>query len=142
IKSMEVKYGTDLHKRLIDAVRQRKQYSERKMREYRAQWDDADDALRAYIPERDVDRERKNKKKYKGQVDYVTLEVPYTYAQVMTAHTYWSTVYLSRSPVWQFSGRHGETQDAVDAVEAVHDYQLRVGLQLPVLYNWIYDWAR
>jgi hypothetical protein len=75
-------------------------------------------------------------------VDYVTLEVPYIYGQVMTAHTYWSTVFLSRSPIWQFTGRHGEGQDAVQAVEAVMDYQLKAGAQLPVLYNWLYDLAR
>jgi hypothetical protein len=60
----------------------------------------------------------------------------------MTAHTYWSSVFLSRNPVYQFTGRHGEPQDKVQAVEAIMDYQLMVGQQLPVLYNWLYDLAK
>lgn len=142
MNSLEVKPTSALHKMLLTAVMERKKFSERKMRDFHKQWDAADDAMRAYIPEKDQDRVRKNEKKYKGEVDYVTLEVPYTYAQVMTAHTYWSTVFLSRSPVWQFTARHGESQDSVDAIEAVHDYQFRVGQQAPVVFNWIYDWAR
>jgi len=140
--TLDIKYETTLHTELREAVRKRKLFSQSKMQDYRKQWDDADDSLRAYIPERDVDRKKKDKKRYAGEVDYVTLEVPYVYAQVMTVHTYWCTVFLSRSPIWQFSARHGETQDAVSAVEAVMDYQLKVGLQLPVLYNWLYDLSR
>lgn len=142
MKSADIKYDSELHKQIIAAVSSRKKYSERKMNDFKGQWDAADDSLRAYIPEKEADKIRKNKKTFEGKIDYVTLEVPYIYGQVMTAHTYWSTIFLSRSPVWQFMGRHGETQDSVDAVEAIHDYQLKAGLQLPVMFNWIYDWAR
>jgi hypothetical protein len=142
MKSIQINPTSELHKKLVSAVIDRKKFSQRKMNEFQKQWDAADESLKAYIPEKDADRLRRGKKEFSGKVDYITLEVPYAYAQVMTAHTYWSTVFLSRQPVWQFSGRHGETQDSVDAVEAVHDYQLRVGEMLPVLYNWLYDWAR
>lgn len=140
--TLEVPKTSKVHKTLIDAAIDRKKYSQKKMQDMQTQWDDADDSMRAYIPEKEQDRIKKDKKKYKGDVDYTTLEVPYVYAQVMTAHTYWCTVFLSRSPIWQFSGRHGETQDSIDAVEAIMDYQVKVGTQLPVLYNAIYDWAR
>lgn len=142
MRSVEVPVGSALHARLKEAVLERWRFSNRKMADFHKQWDDADDSLRAYIPEKEVDALKKADKKLKGEVDYVTLEVPYTYAQVMTAHTYWASVFLSRSPVWQFTGRHGEAQDAVQAVEAVMDYQLKVGAQLPVLYNWLFDLAR
>lgn len=138
----KIKYGSALHQKILDAVKDRKRLSEQKMKNFHCQWDDADDSMRAYIHERDTDKKRKDKKKYAGEVDYVTLEVPYTFAIIMTAHTYYTSVMLSRAPVWQFSGRHGETQDAVMAVEAVMDYQLKAGQQLPVLYNWLYDMAR
>lgn len=140
--SLPVKPGTELHTRLKEAVLKRYKYSKRKMKDYHSQWSEADDSMKAYIPEKDLDKRKKHDKKYRGEVDYVTLEVPYTYAQVMTAHTYWSSVFLSRSPIWQFTARHGEGQNSVMAVEAVMDYQLKVGYQLPWLYNWIYDLAR
>jgi hypothetical protein len=142
LEESKIAFNSEAHKRIIDAVRDRKKLSENKMTNFHRQWDDADDSMRAYIHERDVDRKRKDRKKMEGEIDYVTLEVPYTYAIIMTAHTYYTSVALSRSPVWQFSGRHGETQNAVMAVEAIMDYQLYVGEQLPVLYNWFYDLAR
>jgi hypothetical protein len=140
--SLDIKYPSEKHATLKEAVLDRKKFSERKMGSFRSQWDDADDSLKAYIPESELDRKKKSDKKQLGKVDYVTLEVPYVYAQVMTAHTYWATIFLSRQPVWQFTARHGEGQDSVMAVEAVMDYQLQVGNQLPVLYNWLYDLAR
>lgn len=140
--SLQIAPNSELHKRLKEAVLKRYRYSKRKMKDYHKQWDEADESMKAYIPEKELDAKKRHEKKTKGEVDYVTLEVPYTYAQVMTAHTYWSSVFLSRSPVWQFTGRHGEGQESVQAVEAVMDYQLKVGYQLPWLYNWLYDLAR
>lgn len=142
MNSVEVKYGSELHTNIIKAIRDRKKASSSKMDEFKRQWDDADDSMRAYIPEKEIDRKRKDRRRYNGKPQYVTIEVPYIYAQVMTAHTYYSTVFLDRSPIWQFTGRHGETQDSIDAVEAVMHYQSTIGEQIPVLYNWLYDWAR
>jgi len=140
--SIDCKYDSPLHQKILDAVKERKDFSKRKMTNFHCQWDAADDSMRAYIHERDVDRKRKDKKKFEGEVDYVTLEVPYTYAIIMTAHTYYTSVMLSRAPLWQYTARHGATQDSIMAVEAVMDYQLKSGQQLPVLYNWLYDMAR
>ena len=142
MKSVEIKNGSPLHDRIKNAILDRKKFSNEKMKNFHRQWDDADDSMRAYIHEKEVDKKRKDKKRYDGEVDYVTLEVPYIYATIMTAHTYYSSVILSRAPVWQFSARHGEPQNAVQAVEAVMDYQLKVGNHLPVMYNWLYDMAK
>lgn len=140
--SIECPYDGPLHAKILTAVKERKTFSEKKMKNFHCQWDEADDSMRAYIHERDVDRKRKDKKRFEGEVDFVTLEVPYTYAIIMTAHTYYTSVILSRTPVWQFTGRHGEAQNQIMAVEAVMDYQLKCGVQLPVLYNWLYDMSR
>lgn len=140
--SVKVKKDSPLHKRIIDAVKDRKEFSKKKMDNFKKQWDDADDSMRAYIHEKEIDKKRRDKKSYSGEVDYITLEVPYTYAIIMTAHTYFSSVMLARQPVFQYTARHGETQDSVNAVEAVVDYQLKVGTMLPVMYNWLYDLAK
>lgn len=140
--SVAVKHGTPLHARIKQAVCERFKFSERKMKEFHKQWDDADDSMRAYIKEREVDRKRKDKKRYDGEVDFVTLEVPYVYAIAMTAHTYYTSVVLGRSPIFQFTGRHGESQDSVMAVEAIMDYQVKNGSIVPVMYNWLYDLAK
>lgn len=140
--SAKVPFTGELHRRLVEAITSRKTFSEGKMTTLRKQWDEADDSMKAYVHEKEVDRVRKARKRAEGEMDFVTLEVPYTYAIVMTAHTYYTSVMLSRSPVYQFTARHGEPQDSIMAVEAVMDYQLKNGLHLPVMYNWLYDLAR
>jgi len=139
---IDLTYGGKLHDQIKQAIIERRCLSEKKMDIFAQQWSDAEDSVRAYIHEKDVDRVRKDKKKYDGEPDYVTLEVPYAYATIMTAHTYYSSVMLGRTPTWQFSARHGEAQDSVLALEAVMDYQLKVGGMLPVMYNWLYDLSR
>ena len=140
--SVKVPYTSALHSTVKNAIMERRRFSEQKMNVFHKQWDAADDSMRAYIHEREIDKRRKDHKVLAGEVDYITLEVPYIYAIIMTAHTYFSSVMLSRSPVYQFTGRHGEPQDSIMAVEAIMDYQLKVGLHLPVMYNWLYDLAR
>lgn len=138
----DIKYGTPLHDSIKTAIKDRRDYSKKKMQDLHNQWNRAEDSMKAYIKPREIDLLRKAGKDYEGQVDFVSLEIPYIYAIIMTAHTYFTSVMLARNPVYQFTARHGETQDSVDAVEAVMDYQLRVGNHLPTLYNWIYDLAR
>lgn len=141
-QSVKVPVGGRLHDLIKNSVMERKRFSEIKMKESHKRWNDAEDSMKAYIRERDVDKARKDKKSYDGELDYVSLEIPYAYAIVMTMHTYFSSVMLARNPVFQFTGRHGESQDSIMAVEAVMDYQLRNGGMLPVMYNWLYDLCR
>jgi len=146
--SQTVKYNPDnseaskLHERLKKAICARVDASERQMQKFYKQWSQADDSMRAYIHEKELDRKKRHAKEYKGEVDFVTLEIPYTFATVMTAHTYFSSVILARTPLWQYTGRHGEGMDAVQAVEAVMEYQQTVGSHKPPLYHWLYDLAK
>ncbi|UCE50135.1 MAG: hypothetical protein JSW47_08230 [Phycisphaerales bacterium] len=138
----DVRPGTELHKKIVQEVMDRRNFSLRKMTDYHDRWDEADESVRAYVPETELTSKQKSGKKYRREFDYISLELPYSFAIIMTAHTYWSSVFLGRNPVYQFTARHGEPQDQVQAVEAIMDYQLLVGRQLPTLYNWIYDLAK
>lgn len=137
-----VKPGSPLHAKILKEVTSRRDFSLRKMKDYHDRWDTADETLRAYVPETELDQKQRSNKKNKREFDYISLELPYSFAIIMTAHTYWTSVFLGRNPVYQFTARHGEPQDKVQAVEAIMDYQLLVGHQLPTLYNWIYDLAK
>lgn len=137
-----LKYGSPLHTRVLDMIRSRRKASKNKMSQFYSKWDEADDAFRAYQPVSQLDADRKVQRKVLGQHDYTTITVPYTFAIIMTAHTYWSTVFLSRSPVYQLQGRHGEAQDSIEAFEAVLDYQRLVGRHLVPLYNWLFDMSK
>lgn len=127
-----------LHYRLVNAVVERKRLSRRKLEERRVVWDEIDERVQAYVPETATDAYLDSLRD-QGQPQYTTIHVPWTHAVLMTAHTYLATTFLSRVPVHQFMGRHGESEDQVLGVEAIIDYQTHVGGILGAYYFWFYD---
>ena len=140
--SRRIPKDSDLHKRIIDEVRSRVRMAESKLADKRAKWSDAEDNVLAFLPERENDRLRKTARDGSGLPQYTTLVVPYSYAVLMASHTFWTSVFFARTPVFQYSGRHGEGQQKEQAVESLAAYQLHVGRMLPVLYSWLYDAGR
>lgn len=102
------------------------------------QWREAEEKVLAFVPETEVTLRRKELKR-QGLPDYVTIQIPYSYAVVMAAHTYITSVFLGRSPIFQYTGRHGEAQHKTQALEALIDYQVLNGYVLPYFYTWLYD---
>lgn len=137
-----LKFGSKLHALVSDGVYDRIMLSYNKMSKYYERMAKAEELYTAYLPEREIDRARRQKRDNEGLPQYTTLQVPYTYAQVLSAHTYITSVFLSRNPVLQFAGRHGEAENNVMAVEALMDYQLMVGRMLAPLYIWLLDPAK
>lgn len=129
---------SDQARRILTELRIRVNASQRKLGQKYKEWQEAEDDAQAYMPETDVDKLRKQKKE-NGQPEYTTILVPHSYAVVMTAHTYITSVFLGRNPVFQYTGRHGESQQKVQAMEALIDYQMMVGGWLPPLYIWLHD---
>lgn len=117
----------------------RVKYSEQKRADRIKQWELAEDKTLAYLPEQDEDALRRASREGKGQTTYTTMQIPYSYATLMTAHTYMTSVFFSRAPVHQFAGRHGETEQQVSALEALMSYQVESGAHLVPYYIWIYD---
>ena len=111
----------------------RKQYGLQRKR-----WREAEREAVAYLPETERDFHAQTKRRT-GQPEYKTLKLPYSYGMLLASHTYWTTVFMSRSPINQFTGRHGESQQQIQALEALIDYQVRVGDQMVPLYLWLYD---
>lgn len=101
---------------------------------------DKDEALfYGYVESPTNERTERPATNEQKQPEYKTIRIPYTYAAAMTAHTYITSVFLSRTPVFQVQGRHGTTQDKELAMEAYLDYQTVSGDNIPVLYNWLMD---
>ena len=134
----ELKYGTPEHDRLRDAIRARYRMSQNKMSQRVPQWTEAEELFLAYVPEKEAERSRKVAQKT-GENTFAKVVIPYSYATLLAAHTYWASVFLGRTPVLQYTGRHGESQKKVQAVEALIDYQLMVGQMLIPLYLWLLD---
>ncbi len=136
--TLDIKPDSKLHRRIITGVRDRVKFSKREFQPRHDKWRKAEEKTLAYLPERDVDATRRAAREG-GQPQYTTLQVPYTYAIQMASHTYWTTVFMSRTPVLQFTGRHGESMQQTQAIEALMDYQVQVGEFLVPLYIWLAD---
>ena len=117
-------FNTPLHRFILDAVLRRRDFSQDKMRERHAAWRRNEENFIAYMPEKDVDKQRRNLREVGGEPQFTTLRIPFDYAVLMSAHTYWTSVFLGRSPVLQYEGRSGAGEDGVLAVEAMMNYQI------------------
>lgn len=136
--SMKIPFGSDKHKKLVREIQDRHSFSREFMQKQYDRWADSEERHLSYINLSDADRERKREKKG-GEFRFVTLDIPFSYAILLTMHTYWASVFLGRTPVHQFTGRHGEGQQQVQAVEAIIDYQAHVGKFLAPYYVWLLD---
>lgn len=136
------KFGTKEHTDLSRKVTAMLVMSKTAFEDRHAQFAKNEEQYSAYIPASEVDTLRKRGRDTAGEMDYTTIEVPYSFAVLMTAHTYYTSVFLARNPVFQFQGRHGEGEDQIQAVEALFDYNLSAGMNLPQLFVWLHDPGR
>lgn len=133
-----LRYGQPLHDFVIDAVRRRRDFSLQKMTQRYEKWRRAEENFLAFLPEKETDKKRKGLRD-SGVQQFTTIYIPYDYAILMSAHTYWTSVFLSRSPVFQYIGTQGAAQNAEAAVEALINYQFSAGRILPPFYVWLLD---
>lgn len=136
--NLDLKVGKELHTRLKEAVWNRYRLSRRRMTDFHEEWEKAEERFIAYLPETDADAARRVDRE-EGTPKFTTIEVPYSYAVMMTMFTYWSTVFLARDPIHQLSARHGETQQQVLGFEACLDYQVLVGRHMVPYFVWLLD---
>lgn len=137
--SLDLKPSSPLHARLLHFINARYDFSARRLANLHNKWRKSEDQFLAYAPEREVDAVRRLDRELGGKPQYTTIVLPYTYAMLMAAHSYWTTVFLARDPIFQFAGRHGESEQQTQALEALIAYQVQNGSMLPALYFWLLD---
>jgi len=130
------------HRPILRALVERKRFSEQHMREYSDIWVDAEDRFQAHVHETEADALRRSRRDDEGRPQLVTIHVPYSYGMLMAAHTYWTSVFLSRTPIFTHAPRHGEAALNVQAIDALIDYQVQVGKNLIPYYVWLLDVGR
>ena len=133
-----VPYESAQHRHLLTAIRQRVKMSRDKFSTVFARYAEDEEAYRAYIRPSDNDAIRNNLKQ-QGKPQFVTVYVPYTLAILWAMHTYWSSVFLGRTPVWQLTARHAEPHKHVMGMEAILDYQVYVGRHVVPYFLWLMD---
>ena len=131
--------GSEQHDSTKREILDRLEFSRRYMSKRYDKWKKAEEQFRAYRPEKEEDSRRRHDRDEEGQPQFTTIRLPYSYAMLLSAHTYWTSVFLSRNPILQLSARHGEPEMSVQGMEALLDYNLQVGGGLPPLYVWMLD---
>lgn len=134
----KIQKDSKLHKRLVKLLSSRIEFAERYHTTKWDKWVKAEEQTVAYMPEQSVDAVRRSRRS-QGIPQYTTIQIPYTYAMLMSAHTYWTSVFFARSPVHQYQGLHGETEQQVLALEALISYQIDMGGAMGPYYIWPYD---
>jgi len=129
------------HAKLAEEIFNRVDYALQKLAPFVEQYRKNEELFNAYVdvPEdEEVDLQRKPTDD-KGRPEYRTVVIPYSYAMIMTMHTYLSTVFLSRNPIFQWQARDSAASLNEQALESLIEYQLLAGKAKPVLFNWIMD---
>jgi hypothetical protein len=139
VPTLRFKEDTPQHRKLCAMIQSRIMMAKKDRTEQESIWRKAEERTLAYIPESDVDATRRVARDNAGKQTYTTIMLPYSYALLMSAHTYWTSVFFGRTPIHQYSGRHGESEMQVQAIEALIDYQVEVGRLLGPYYLWFYD---
>lgn len=135
----EIPYNSVLHRKIIEQFELRLQLSrDAHSKDREKAWREAEDTFQMYVKETDADALRKENRR-NGKPTYTNIQVPYSYAMLLTSHTYYTSVFLARDPIMQMRGRHGEAQNAEQAVESLLDYQLNSGQNLAPLFIWLLD---
>ncbi|MHB1098733.1 MAG: portal protein [Burkholderiales bacterium] len=133
-----IPFGKKLHAKIMGEFDKRWKAAKEAQDLRTVKWQESEDTFMMYIPEADLDSVRKGNRRA-GKPSYVNLNIPYSYAMLLTSHTYYTSVFLARDPVLQVRGRHGEAQNAEMAMESLLDYQLQAGANTPPLYIWLLD---
>lgn len=132
-------YDDPAHKKLCAMISSRVRLAQKNQTERHEKWQMAEERTLAYMPESSADVTRRNARNNLGQPKYTTIMLPYSYALLMSAHTYWTSVFFGRSPIHQYAGRHGESEMQIQAMEALIAYQVEVGAMMGPYYVWMYD---
>ncbi len=136
--SLDLAYKTPKHAKILDALLRRFDASAAKMSERHAAWKKTEETFKAYTTETSENAIRRARRE-QGKREFVDLVIPYSYAMLLASHTYWSSVFLSRNPIFQIAARHGESQQQVQGLESIIDYQVQVGQMIVPLYIWLLD---
>lgn len=139
MRTRNIRKDTAEHNFIRDRVAERVKFATTKRSDAIAKWNKAEETTLAYLPEGAEDAVRRTRRDNRGMPQYTTIQVPYSYALLMAAHTYLTSVFFGRDPVHQFRGRHGEGEQQVQAVEALTAYQIEVGMAMAPYFIWIYD---
>lgn len=129
---------TSEHSKLLKAILSRVRMSESSVSDHHDRWRRTEQYYMMYKRKTKKDLEAGNKKA-EGEGDFESYVMPYSYAQLLTAHTYMVNVFLNRSPVFPVESNNGDGAEKELTMESLLQYQVRSGKMEPQLLVWLLD---
>ena len=137
--TIPIQRNGEMERRILSGVSDRVKDSKRRFSLQHEKWIKGEEDAVAYLKVSEAEQLRKNEREITGVPEFTTIKIPYSESVLLTSHSYWTSVFLGRNPVFQFSGRHGETQKQILAMEALIDYQVQVGQMMVPFHIWLSD---
>lgn len=117
---LDLKPGSELHKRLLQKIMQRVQRSHGHLKDRHASWREVDKTLTAYIPLEEAEKKVKKKDTRKP----VSIVFPHSYAILETIISSLGTLFLA-PPIFRYQGLKGEDTVGAMLLERVIDSHCR-----------------
>ena len=95
--TLKIKKDSPLHRKLCAMIQSRVLLAQKDRTNQEEIWRKAEERTLAYVHESEVDNVRRNARNNSGKPAYTTVMLPYSYALLMSAHTYWTSVFFGRS---------------------------------------------
>jgi hypothetical protein len=130
-----MKKSSQKHRTVLGEILQRITAAKTKHADRHSVWRQQELQAQGVVKTSELEKVHKNA----GEISYITVQVPYSYGMMMSAHTYHCATFLGRDPLFQYEGRHGESQTQELAVESLIKYQYSAGGMQGPLFIWLYD---
>lgn len=135
---VKIDKDSEKHRKVLEYLMTRINQSRKRRTEREGKWTESENLFTSYVKETENDATRRSNRDA-GVPQYITVTIPYSYATLMTAHTYWTSVFLGREPVLQVQGTNNESQTSEQAVEAMLQHFTVQGRALVPYYIWLLD---
>lgn len=131
--------GSELHGKVLEYLRQRIRYSERKMSNFYARWRVNEQKVQCYIDLPDYEQILKNQNAEGKPAQAVSIVIPYTFAAVLTIATYHLHTFTGRKPMFQVASNKAETAKSAQNMELVLQYMADHTRMVGALWQFILD---
>lgn len=133
---LDLRPRSELHKKIVNRIRERAQKSHNIMSRYKKTWREIDKVLRVYVPP-EAAKEDSNKTKTKSGKNYADLIIPESYATMETILTYYMSSFM-QDPIIQYDGVGPEDVTGAALLTHLIDHQVKksgMGLNMHTMFR-------
>jgi hypothetical protein len=135
----KIPFDSETHEEVLDKLLHMFSSSRNRMSSRHDKWKIAEDLFRSYLPITEASAKKQRAREQGSASQFSEVTLPYSYALALTSHTYATSVFLGRDPVWMFKGRHGETEQSTQCLEALMGYNQDIGDMASNQFIWLLD---